>query len=199
MCEGMALGDGGDLGVGQERRWHSESSGTAWFVNYCAKGTYQFFLAKAQSCKLRPDFSLPGTMVSLKKMVNENLAGMESDHQPEAFPFPQTHFMGTYLFLRGLGIQIRRSISVLNNSTQASLFLSWQQQYLQMLHIYLEVLHLSLCHPCAVHTYPSILSLPPSTWRTWKRRFQKRSPEPFLEEQNVSQKEEREGIFVSPS
>lgn len=26
MCEGMALGDGGDLGVGQERRWRSESS-----------------------------------------------------------------------------------------------------------------------------------------------------------------------------
>lgn len=86
--------------------------------------------------------------------MNGNLTGKQSQHQLQAFLFSEIPFTGTYLFLRGPGIQIRRNIYVLNNSTQASLFLSWEQLYLQMLLIYLAELRLSSCHTCLEFIIP---------------------------------------------
>lgn len=71
----------------------------------------------------------------------------------------------------GISISVRpRNPNVLDNSTQGFLFLSWQQLYLQMLHIYLEGKLLSLCH-IFVCTYPSFLSLLPSTLRNLEKNI----------------------------
>lgn len=162
----MEVCDGGDWG---RSRGALAGYAAAWFRNIRICLACVFLCPKdilhlsdeAQSCKLRP----PAHYLE-RWWAEEDGEWEHSRNEGIALamgiPLSRDPFIRTYIFLRGLGTQIRRGIHVLNNSIFGRIFC--EQLYLQKHLIYLAGSHLSSCHICSVHL--SFYPLP--LWGTLK-------------------------------